>query len=283
MSIIMRRSLTLPAGPARVVDPTLAARVTLPVALRRRSLSTTADAPAAAPPLAVPRLKSTLEVIASKIFPAGFGWQGASVVAGSMGYAADSPNFFLMTGAGDFAGVFAGHTLFSLGKIALGGKNEIGSDMTTGLWLATAAFCSGTAWQPVVNLLHDGIGLSFGSTAVATGAATGFLFFSGLRLGRVIYAPLGLAPGNSANMYSDAMLSVSIGGATGTFVGTDISFAGENVLRPFFGVEEGMSDLEGMVRAGASTSAGFMGVQALQNVALPSGANWIDPPKEDAK
>lgn len=224
----------------------------------------------------MPRLKNTLEVIVSKIFPAGLGWQGASVVAGSMDYASDSPSFFLMTGAGDFAGVLAGHSLFALGKRALGGKSDIGGDLTTGLWLATAAFCSGTAWQPAVNLLHTGMGLDFATTAAGTGAATGFMFFTGLRLGRMLYAPLGLAPADGSNLGADAMLSVSIGGATGTFVGTDISF-GDNVLRPFFGVEEGMGDLEGMVRAGASTSAGFLGVQALQNAALPAGANWIDP------
>ena len=64
----------------------------------------------------------------SKIFPAGVGWQGASVVADSMGYTATELPFFLMTGAGDFlgftlpgglllldwfpSGVFAGHVSF---------------------------------------------------------------------------------------------------------------------------------------------------------------------------
>ncbi|KAG8469057.1 hypothetical protein KFE25_007575 [Diacronema lutheri] len=276
MSALSRRALALPTRGRIVLDPSTA-RVVLPIALRRHGLSTTAAAPAAPVDVTMPRFKATLEVIASKIFPAGFGWQGASVVAGSMGYAADSTNFFLMTGAGDFAGVFAGHAAFSLSKAALGGKDDLRADMTTGLWLASAAFCSGTAWQPVVNLLHDGMGLSFGTTAVATGAATGFVFFSGLRLGRVLYAPLGLAPTSSANLYSDAMLSASIGGATGTFVGTDISFGADNFLRPVFGVEETMSAAGGMVRAGASTSVGFLGVQALQNIALPSGANWVDP------
>ncbi|KAJ1624908.1 hypothetical protein T492DRAFT_598176, partial [Pavlovales sp. CCMP2436] len=188
----------------------------------------------------------------------------------------------LLTGAGDFAGVLTGHMLFSAAKSALGRKSDLSLDLSTGLWLATAAFCSGTAWQPVVNLLHDGMGLSFAPAAVATGAATGLAFFGGLRLGRTLYAPLGLALGDSSNRYADAMLSVSIGGATGIFVGIDISFGAENVLRPFFGVESGMIDMEGMVRAGMSTSAGFLGVQAVQNAALPYGANWLDPPKAQA-
>merc|ERR1711934_1019387 len=58
------------------------------------------------------RIYVTAEVMVSKIFPAGFCWQGASVVAGNMGHEADSVPFFLMTGAGDAAGVFLGHTAF---------------------------------------------------------------------------------------------------------------------------------------------------------------------------
>ena len=90
----------------------------------------------------------TLEVIVSKIFPAGFGWQAASVVAGQQGYEADHLGFFLMTGVGDFVGVFAGHLIYTTLKAFVGGKPDpVGS-----LWLASAAFCSGTAWQPTVNV-----------------------------------------------------------------------------------------------------------------------------------
>ena len=64
----------------------------------------------------------------------------------------------------------------------------------------------------------------------------------------------------------------------GTFVGTDITFK-DNFLMPFFGVTDSMSDLEGCIRAGASTSAGFMVMQTGQNLVLPKGANWIDPVK----
>jgi len=221
----------------------------------------------------------TIEVIISKIFPAGFGWQGASVVAGQQGYEADQLGFFLMTGAGDFAGVFAGHLAFTTLKAVVSGK----PDPVGGLWLATAAFCSGTAWQPTVNFLHDVAGCGFATTAVGCGSITGFCFFVGLRIGRIIYAPLGLEPANYANLCGDAMLSASIGAATGTFVGTDISFGAANPLRPFFGVEDSMSDLEGCIRAGASTSAGFFVLQTTQNLLLPKDANWLDPVKIEAK
>ena len=289
----------------------------------------------------------TIEVIISKIFPAGFGWQGASVVAGQQGYEADQLGFFLMTGAGDFAGVFAGHLAFTTLKAVVSGK----PDPVGGLWLATAAFCSGTAWQPTVNvrapspldpchsraaptlnsssrclvcavparrrglrLRHDRRRLRLhhrllllrrvsGSAECTRGAhppaphtclhaptrahpltptslpATR----DSLRIGRIIYAPLGLEPANYANLCGDAMLSASIGAATGTFVGTDISFGAANPLRPFFGVEDSMSDLEGCIRAGASTSAGFFVLQTTQNLLLPKDANWLDPVKIEAK
>ena len=103
-------------------------------------------------------------------------------------------------------------------------------------------------------------------------------FFAGLRIGRVIYSPLGLPGMGYANLCDDALLSVSIGAATGTFVGTDVTFT-DNIIRPFFGIEDSMSDVEGMVRAGASTFTGFAAVQTVQNVVLPRGANWIDPVK----
>lgn len=161
------------------------------------------------------RFGTTLEVIVSKIFPAGFGWQAASVVAGGQGFEADSMSFALTTGAGDFVGVLAGHSALTLAKGALGKTESVSGDLVAGLWLATAAFCSGTAWQPVVNFLHDAAHCSFATTVVGTGAATGFCFFAGLRLGRVVYAPLGLPKSDYANLCGDAMLSVSIGAATG--------------------------------------------------------------------
>lgn len=224
------------------------------------------------------RFGPTFEVIVSKIFPAGFGWQAASVVAGNQGFEADSLNFALTTGAGDFAGVLAGHSTFSILNAMLGRGGGLGGDLVAGLWLATAAFCSGTAWQPTVNFLHDAAKCNFAQTVVGCGAVTGFAFFVGLRIGRVLYKPIGMPGADYANLCGDAMLSVSIGAATGTFVGTDITFP-DNVIRPFFGVEDSMSDVEGMVRAGLSTSAGFLCMQSVQNIVLPRNANWLDPVK----
>lgn len=280
--MLSARILKSTARPARALAPKqvpLSVLVQSSVPAARR-MCTAAEAPAGDDTKSeggvVARFGTTAEVIVSKIFPAGFGWQAASCFAGTAGFEADTLNFALTTGAGDFAGVLAGHTTFSLLKAAFGGDVKIGSEFVTGLWLATAAFCSGTAWQPVVNFLHDSAGCNFAQTVVGCGAATGFSFFVGLRLGRIVYAPLGLPGQDYDNLGADAYLSASIGAATGTFVGTDITFA-DNVIRPAFGVEDSMSDLEGMVRAGMSTSTGFLCLQSIQNVTMPKNTGWIRP------
>ena len=87
--------------------------------------------------------------------------------------------------------------------------------------------------------------------------------------------------GDSHNLKQDFGLSLSIGGATGCFVATDLSFttAQSDVLyqitSPVFGVGEADSVLLGCVKAGASTLTGFGVFNAAQN-ALPAGMNWMD-------
>ena len=172
------------------------------------------------------RFQVTAEVIVSKIFPAGFAWQGASVLAENWGMSADSISFALTTGVGDGIGVMTGHTLYMMGKKAVTGNNsiDIGSELQTGLLLGSAAVFSGTAWQPIVNAL-TATGYGFNTAAAGTTVVCGLAFFGGLRVARKIYPQLGLKaiePPSYANLKADATLSISIGGATGCFVGTDI-------------------------------------------------------------
>ena len=226
------------------------------------------------------RTATTLEVIVSKIFPAGFGWQGASVLADNAGMAGDSLSFALSTGAGDALGVFTGHTLYYALKKASGIDPDISvrDQVHTGVLLATAAFVGGSSWQPTVNLLQAA-GLGFNASAALTGAVCGSMFFAGLRLGRNLYPGLGLtgieAP-SYANVKADFGLSVAIGGATGAFVGTDVSYGAANWLRPVVGVEDGMADLVGCALAGTSTGLGFAALQTGENVLVPRGKNWVD-------
>lgn len=156
------------------------------------------------------------------------------------------------------------------------------AQVQTGLMLGTAAFHAGTAWQPIVNFLHDQAGCSFNGTLAGTMVGCGTMFFVGLRVARQLYSGFmpAVAPAAYDNLKADAALSVSIGGATACFVGTDISFVtngvDQNWLRGVVGIEEGFSDLRGMATAGSSTALGFTAVQMGQNVVYPAGKNWVD-------
>ena len=223
------------------------------------------------------RLTVMAEVTVSKIFPAGFGWQTASVLAEEAGFAATEMPFFLATGVGDFVGVFVGHSTYYAIKQALGGKTKMTEELQTGFFLGSAAFCSGCVWQPSVNAL-TALGGSFNQVMIGTGAVCALAFFGGLRLGRGLYSKAlpAVESNNYENLKADAGLSLSIGGATGFFVGTDISFGDADWLRGVVGVEEGMSAIEGEVRAGTSTALGFLALQSVQSVVLQQGKCWVD-------
>merc|ERR1711871_1209892 len=190
------------------------------------------------------RFKTTAEVTLSKILPAGFGWQTASTIADGMGYEATDMGFFIATGAGDITGVMLGHTLWYYVKSKIYPNVNVKTETVNGLWLSSAAFCSGFAWQPVVNTLQAA-SIPFVGVAGGTVAGCGLAFFAGLRLFRMVYSPLGMEGMNNANFVGDAQLSIAIGGATGCFVGTDVSYldGAGNFLRPIVGIEDGMSDL----------------------------------------
>ena len=83
--------------------------------------------------------------------------------------------------------------------------------------------------------------------------------------------------GHANNTLSSQGLSLSIGGATACFVGTDCSFGSANYLMPFVGIPSGpISTVHASCIAGMSTGMGFMAVQAVQNRVVPAGKNWID-------
>jgi hypothetical protein len=221
----------------------------------------------------------TAEVIISKIFPGGFAWQYFSGLAGQMGYSSTSVGFAAMTGLGDFTGVFIGHSLYYILKSSVSSSVDVGKEIQIGLFLGSAAFCSGAAWQPFVNLFQS-TGMPFVGVAAGTWVGCGLAFFTGLRLFRTVMSPvMAIAPNSATNLEKDAALSVSIGGATGAFVGTDVVYLnGEgNFLKDIIGVQASDTVLTGCVKAGASTSLGLGASQMLQNVAYAQGRNWTDP------
>jgi len=230
------------------------------------------------------RFRITAEVTVSKIFPAGFGWQTFATGATHLGYSANDVGFFLMTGVGDAFGVAIGHTLYYTIKkyITQNPEIDIAKESQISVFLGSAALFSGTAWQPAVNLLQASGALPF--TSVATGASIccGLAFFTGLRLFRMIYSHpkvgLSIEPNDYNNLKADAALSVSIGGASGAFVGTDTAYLGGsgNFLRPIVGVEGTDAALVASTKAGLSTAIGFAAVQSAQNIAYSKGKNWTD-------
>jgi hypothetical protein len=215
----------------------------------------------------------------SKIFPAGFGWQYGSIIASDLGYTANDVGFAALTGLGDMTGVAVGHIIYYGVKSLLDPSISVKQEVQIGTFLGSAAFCSGFIWQPSVNFFQ-GLDVPFMGVSLGTWAVCGAAFFGGLRLFRSIYSPfLAIAPADKENLVHDALLSTSIGGASGGFVGTDVNYMGGegNFLRPFVGVEATDSALSGCVKAGSATSLGFLAAQSAQNVTYPANVkNWTD-------
>jgi hypothetical protein len=171
------------------------------------------------------RFKVTAEVTVSKIFPAGFGWQSSSILARDfLGYAPDTLGFALTTGLGDGIGVFLGNCAYYVAKKNATGDDSINMERETqtGILLGSAAFCSGTAWQPIVNALQAA-DLSFFQVFAGTWVGCGTAFYLGMRGARTILSgPFKhIKEPTFANSITDKSLSAAIGGATGFFVGTD--------------------------------------------------------------
>jgi hypothetical protein len=226
------------------------------------------------------RFQVTAEVTVSKIFPAGFGWQTAGTIAANANQAPDSLNFALCTGLGDALGVLIGHVAFYATKKALLRDQAINMtrELHTGILLGSAAFCSGTAWQPLVNVLQ-GADVPFTQVFLGTWAGCGLAFYGGLRVTRTLLSGKlqYVHEPTYENSKNDASLSVAIGGATGFFVGTDTAYLpDQNFLIHLVGIQEGTSDIVASTLAGSSTSLGFLSAQTTMNLIYPRGKCWND-------
>lgn len=227
------------------------------------------------------RFKITAEVTVSKIFPAGLGWQSSSIVAEEwLGYAPDTVSFALTTGLGDGIGVMLGHCAYFAAKKSITGDDSINMERETqtGLLLASAAFCSGTAWQPLVDVLQAA-DLSFFQVFAGTWVGCGTAFYFGLRGARTILSgPCQYIQEPSYdNSTTDKSLSVAIGGATGFFVGTDTAYLPtQNFLINAVGIHDATPALTGCAIAGTSTSLGFLSAQTTMNAIYPAGKLWND-------
>lgn len=222
----------------------------------------------------------TAEVTVSKIFPAGFCWQLSSILANNhLGYASDSLNFALTTGLGDALGVFGGHCMYYFGKKTFVNPDiHMKHEIHTGILLGTAAFCSGTAWQPIVNILQ-GANCTFTQVLIGTWIGCGTAFYIGMRTARTLLSGTFqyIHEPTYYNSHTDISLSIAIGSATGFFVGTDAAYLpNENFLINIVGIQSGTPDFIGCAIAGSSTSLGFMTTQSMFNIAYPRGKLWND-------
>ena len=205
--------------------------------------------------------------------------QTASVVADGWGYAGDSFNFAVTTGLGDGLGVLAGHVAYyGIKKSVYDSSINLSQELQNGILLGTAAFCSGTAWQPIVNVLQ-GANLPFNSVFFGTWTGCGVAFYLGLRVGRsILSGPLTyIEEPTYENQKNDASLSTAIGGATAFFVGTDAAYLPtQNWLIDAVGIKDGTPDMIGSCIAGSSTAMGFVVAQSTLNTIYPTGKLWTD-------
>jgi len=222
------------------------------------------------------RHSSTMEVIVSKMFPAGFFWQLAATLSG---LSDETLRFAIFTGVCEAVGVLLCHVVFkTLRSSKEGDQVNFEEIIQTGLFLCTGTLFSATTWQPIVNTLQE-MGLSFLGVFVGTWIMSTYAFNFGLRLARNIYSEKMkyVECPTWENSRIDMLLSISIGGASALFVGTDIDYRPEeNFMKDLFGIHDEYSSVYGAFIAGCSTSIGFGVIQFATNLIFPAGKCWID-------
>lgn len=190
----------------------------------------------------------------------------------------------LLTGLGDAAGVFMGSIVYDLFFCFVLEGPALGWDSVwDGLLLAAGGFCSGTSWQPIVNLV-TAAGVSFSLGMVFVGLVCGSAFLCGILLGAELLGRPGSlrslrrlgatrsldSDGSTSSrissrirsciswqdfrtaVYLSATLSVAVAGAAAFFVGTETSYSG-NGLRHFVGERGQDSEIVNCSLAGTST------------------------------
>lgn len=226
----------------------------------------------------VARFVSTIEVVVAKLFLAGFMWQSCATLSGA---SSDTFWYALVAGVGEATGVFFGNLFYDVfKKTFIDDSVDAVASLHTSVLLATATVCSGTAWQPTVNLLRNNLGLPFYGVFWGTWIGCTYCFNFGLRIARNLFSvKLTYVEGPTwENSRTDFSLSITIGAATAFFVGTDaVNYTPEeNFLYHVVGTTDAMSPMEGAFRAGCSTALGFVVAQTVFNLVYPYGTCWID-------
>jgi len=235
-----------------------------------------------------------------------------------LGLTEKSPLFFLYCGLGAALGVFAanvGQLALVYGVSALHHAAEKQPLPATGLFkagaqfsffLAAAAFCSGFAWQPLMNVLTrladltasgPGHYIFHGPDNVSNHVVTqrednnarffvvlfglwlldGLVYFIGSQAFRAVLS-FGLAwdavepPLKRSSLLYDGTLAISVGACAGSFYCVDA----QNALTSHFDVHPQTSLLMAAFLGGIANLIGFILAQGVQNVLLPPNTSWAD-------
>jgi len=224
------------------------------------------------------RLVLSVKVAICKIFLAGAGWQAAAFAADAMGLGQHrslpfSSGFLWLTatGIGDALGVFLGHAILSSYGLYHGTVSPEKFWKEAGI-VCTGSILSGSAWQGALDSCIAG-DFQFEVGMLGTGFACGMLFWTGLKAGR------SWTRSSTQGSWGDATLSWACGGASAFFVSTDRRYHG-NWLQAVTGERTGESGVD-VLRAGLSTMLGFLVVQVLLIVLVPTGFLWTENESND--
>ena len=122
------------------------------------------------------RTLKTSEIIISRVFLSGCGWNGGSMIAENLDYSIVDYNFFFITGCCQALSVMSGHLTYSKLKNRFR-KINMDLEYNKAFHIGSATFLSGCIWQPTVNLFDT---YEFSVVSTVTGLTCGATFFTGL-------------------------------------------------------------------------------------------------------
>jgi len=220
------------------------------------------------------RMMTSVEVMISRVFPAGAGWQLASILATNAGVASNSLLFCSLLGLGNFFGVIFGHMLWEGLKKVVKGDVDLAREFQVASLLGGAAFFSGLSWQVAMNVFKA-VGVGLLQSFMSVGIVCTMAFFLGMRMMRQNLSPVMTAVDKNSfvNLRSDIGLAIAIGGATAGLVFTD-AFVGTSPLLSFLEAKAAVSSLVAVACGGLASSLGFLATTAVQ--ALNKKRCWLD-------
>jgi|SaaInlStandDraft_2_1057019.scaffolds.fasta_scaffold04362_2 hypothetical protein len=216
------------------------------------------------------RTFKTSEIIISRVFLSGCGWNGGSMIAEHLDYSIIDYNFFFITGCCQAIPVMSGHLTYSKLKNRFR-KVNMDLEYNKAFHIGSATFLSGCIWQPTVNLFDT---YDFSVVSTVTGLTCGATFFTGLLMTKYLCPSIDIdRKDEKSNIQSYLGVSSSIGGATGLSVATDTSID-NNFMGDYFGITGEYTILESLFIAGTSNACGFLALQTIQNMKKKHG--WIN-------